>query len=229
VRRVPVRFWKRGEAEPRQGYITNVSPSGVFVHSGNPFPRGTRVRLEVLDPDVGFVVEGLVAHALKAPPTLQQVKPSGMGIRFLQVQELVSRLFRGGQEQPADAGVEAETGPDAEAPHDGIYPLRFASPREFLETFRREVQWGGVFVPTRFPAAVNAAVTVEIHPPRPPGPPQPAGDGGEVIRLPARVVQATSAEAADGDGEAGEAGMGVVFTDLEAAIAALRPAVLRQV
>jgi hypothetical protein len=154
------------------------------------------------------------------PPTLQQVKPSGMGIRFLQVEELVCRLFRDGQERLAEEGGAAGTEPDEEPPRDGVYPLRFTTPREFLETFRREVQWGGVFVPTRFPAAVNSPVTVEIHPP---------GDGGEAIRLPARVVQATTAEAADQDGEDGEAGMGVVFTDLEAAITALKPAVLRQV
>ena len=214
---MPVRFWKQGEAEARQGYITNVSARGAFLHSGNPYPRGSRVHLEVLDAEFGFVVEGVVAHALKVPPALQQVKASGMGIRFLQVEELVSYLFRGAKERPPQEAESAPLEPEA-APRDGVYALRFDSPREFLETFRREVQWGGVFVPTRFPAEVNAPVTVEIHPP---------GDSGDPIRLPARVVQATVAEPEDAEFADSVDGMGVVFTDLEAAIAALRPAVLR--
>jgi Tfp pilus assembly protein PilZ len=222
VRRIPVRFWKQGEQEPRNGYMTNVSATGIFVNTNHPLPGGTRIRVEVLDPQLGFVVEGRVAHAMKVAPALQQVRPSGMGIRFVPLEELVGALFRasGAAAPDHEAAAPMAEGP----PRDGVYPLRFATAHEFLDTFRREVQWGGVFVATDFPAEMNAPVTIEIHSP---------GDGGEPVRLPARVVKTNAAGPPQGDGdgegrdEGAPPGMGVVFTDLEAAIEVLRPVALR--
>ena len=93
ARRVPVRFWKRGEDKPRNGFTTNISNGGMFIGSNLVHGRGTRLRIEVLDPVYGFVVEGVVARANRSQPHMQQFRASGMGIRFLQVKELVEELF----------------------------------------------------------------------------------------------------------------------------------------
>ena len=93
ARRVAVRFWKKGEEKPRSGFTTNISNGGMFIGSSLVHGRGTRLRIEVLDPGSSFMVEGVVARAIRTQPALQGVRPSGMGIRFLQVSELVAELF----------------------------------------------------------------------------------------------------------------------------------------
>lgn len=93
ARRVAVRFWKKGEDKPRSGFTTNISKGGMFIGSNLVHGRGTRLRIEVLDPGSSFMVEGVVARAIRTQPAMQRVRPSGMGIRFLQVSELVAELF----------------------------------------------------------------------------------------------------------------------------------------
>lgn len=62
----------------------------MYIGTNRPAVRGDRVRVEVVDSERGFMVEGVVTHARKMPPELQHVKPSGMGIRFLHHDELLS-------------------------------------------------------------------------------------------------------------------------------------------
>jgi len=92
-RRVQVQFWKRGETRASPGYTTNISTTGMFLATNSPLPPGTRVRVEVLEGDRGFIVEGVVAHARKMPAELLRLSQSGMGIRFLSVEELVRELI----------------------------------------------------------------------------------------------------------------------------------------
>src|SRR4030095_12740022 len=137
-------------------YTTNISPTGMFIGTPSPLGKGARLRVEVLDTQRGFIVEAEVPHPPKPPPTLQQVKPSGMGIRFIQVDELIAELFGGSMVFRPD---------EEKPPKDNVYGVYFRGANHFLDTVRRDIQTGGIFVPTKFPAALNGQVTVEIHPP----------------------------------------------------------------
>jgi hypothetical protein len=93
ARRVQVQFWKQGDPHSYPGYTTNISTTGMFLATRSPFPQGTRLRIEVLERDRGFMVEGVVAHARKVRGELMRVTLPGMGIRFLSVDELVREMF----------------------------------------------------------------------------------------------------------------------------------------
>lgn len=93
-RRVQVNFWKRGDPTTYIGYTTNISMTGMFVATNSPMAGGSRIRIEVVaDRDRGFMIEGVVAHARKVRAELVRVTQSGMGVRFLTVEELVRELF----------------------------------------------------------------------------------------------------------------------------------------
>ena len=121
ARRVPVRFWKKGEEKHRSGFTTNISNGGMFIGSNLVHGRGTRLRIEVLDPLNGFVVEGVVARANRSQPHMQRIRASGMGIRFLQVSELVAELF------PTSAQVKPRPAP-APVPETASTPTRGTPP-----------------------------------------------------------------------------------------------------
>ena len=93
ARRVQVHFWKQGEPTSYVGYPTNISMTGMFIATISPMPPAARVRVEVIDRDRGFMVEGIVAHARKIRGELARVSQSGMGVRFLSVEELVRELI----------------------------------------------------------------------------------------------------------------------------------------
>jgi Tfp pilus assembly protein PilZ len=92
-RRVQVNFWKQGEPTSYIGYTTNISMTGMFIATNSPMPSGVRVRIEIVDRDRGFMVEGVVAHARKIRGELARLSQSGMGVRFLSVEELVRELI----------------------------------------------------------------------------------------------------------------------------------------
>jgi Tfp pilus assembly protein PilZ len=93
AKRLQVHFWRQAEPHPFPGYTTNLSTTGMFIATNTPLAQGTRVRVEVLDRDRGFVVEGVVAHARKVRGELARVSQSGMGVRFLSIEELVRELI----------------------------------------------------------------------------------------------------------------------------------------
>lgn len=92
-RRVQVQFWKRGELQAVPGYTTNISTTGMFVATTSPQTPGTRLRIEVIDGNHGFMVEGVVAHSRKVRGDMMRLTHPGMGIRFLSVEELVRELI----------------------------------------------------------------------------------------------------------------------------------------
>ena len=104
-RRVSVQFWKQGEPHPYPGFTTNISMTGMFIGTRSPMPSGTRVRIEVLG-ERGFMIEGVVAHARKVRGELARITQTGMGVRFLSVEELVRDLLPG-----AGGGEGAAVGP----------------------------------------------------------------------------------------------------------------------
>src|SRR5687767_401947 len=89
---VQVQFWKRGEPHAHPGYTTNISLTGMFIGTSSPLPPGTRLRVEVLEGNRGFMVEGVVAHARKVRGEMMRLSQPGMGVRFLSVEDLVREL-----------------------------------------------------------------------------------------------------------------------------------------
>jgi hypothetical protein len=238
-RRVQVQFWKRDEPHPYPGYTINISMTGMFIATRNPYPPGTRLRVEVLEGQRGFVIEGVVAHARKIHGELMRLTQPGMGVRFLSVEELVRELI------PAGHGIEELPGapPDpvppappspqpvqAPRPADpipalrentgasGTFAVHFLSPGEFVEVFQRDIVNGGLFVSTRYPGRLQETVNVELHPPFP-------GAGPVLVR--ARVVQRFEPSANGSPNLL--AGMGVELLDLPALVERLRPYVERKV
>jgi Tfp pilus assembly protein PilZ len=214
-RRARVQFWKRGETEATTGFTSNVSTSGMFVGTNTPLPRGTRVRIEVMEPP-GLFLEGVVAHAVKVAPGLQRVRQSGMGIRFLRGDEVLAELLAPPPPPPpktAPAAPEPPPAPIEEGPPKGlVYPVRFGDAQQLLEAFRRDLRNGGMFVATKYPAPLNTHVTVEIVPPA----------DGTRVRLPGAVTSVRPAAECRG---LEQPGMGVLFDDPQDVIAQLLPVV----
>jgi Tfp pilus assembly protein PilZ len=133
-----------------------------------------------------------------------------MGVQFVTVQELVAELIgrAGAPQAPAGEFEEAAVG-------EGHYRLRFASGEELLRVYRKDVVHGGLFVPTRKPAALRARIALEI-------------ELGVAELAPARLVaQVVHRIEPSGEGAGPNlvAGMGVHFEDPAAARAAFAPAV----
>ena len=98
-------FWRQGDPKPFIGYSTNISMAGMFIATNSPLVAGSRVRVELVDRERGFMVEGVVVHARKLH--LEKLTQSGMGVRFLDVEELVRELIPGGfAETPENAATD---------------------------------------------------------------------------------------------------------------------------
>ena len=68
----------------------------MFIVTNTPLSSGCRIRVELVDRERGFMMEGVVAHARKMAPALARLNQSGMGVRFLTVEELVRELIPSG-------------------------------------------------------------------------------------------------------------------------------------
>ncbi len=205
-RRIQVGFWKSGTAKRYRGYSANISTGGMYVETNNLISRGCRIRLEVGSGEHSFMAEAMVARVNKS---LQTLRPSGMGVRFLTVEELLGELI---PEIASGAAVSA-------ALPEGTYQLHFADRHQFLEVYQRDLSTGGLFIPTDQPAALNEVVTVEVS---------VAEAGIAPLTLQARVVQRLDPDmgtllspSAGGTGNL-MAGMGVEILGFEQALEALR-------
>jgi hypothetical protein len=92
-RQLDARLWKAGEEQPVAASIVNISVTGLFVRTPNVAPPGTRFRVEIIHSTGGFLIETVVARAIKTPPALQAAQPSGMGLRFLTPEALLEELL----------------------------------------------------------------------------------------------------------------------------------------
>jgi hypothetical protein len=213
-RRVEVQFWQAGQKIHR-GYSTNISASGMHISTANPLPPRSRLRIEVIHGDRGFLIEGVVAHRRAVHPELMKVTPPGMGVRFLSPDELIREIFpaKAGP-APGQAAGEGAQDAEVEPPQQEdlrTFAVRFASAKDFLGIYERDIVNGGLFVATSRPGRMRELVRIEIHPPGPVPTPIP---------LPARVVQRFEPEPGSG---AILVGMGVELLDLPSALARLRP------
>lgn len=218
-RRLPVRFWMQGETEPSSGFTVNISESGVFISTRRILGRGSRVRIEICDPQNPFVVEGVVARGMRSAPSLQSIRPSGIGVRFLTVTELIHELFPASSSTEPTPSKGAKPAPNPEAAarqSEGLqrYSVRLRDAKELRRAYDRDVVQGGLFVRTQSPASIGEQVLLEIHLP---------GDRTPPAELKARVVHVIS-PSDDTEGNPNLlAGMGVAFLDPRAALEALEP------
>ena len=182
-RRVQVRFWPEDEpARSYAGYSRNISATGMFLATIHPMKPGTLLVIEMQGESSTFNVKAKVMHSAKVSPLLQSVRPSGMGVRFIDRSRGLEDLL------PAD---EVQILDD----HDRkIFPIYFSTPQEFVEAYDRDIRNGGLFVPTSRPAQMDQEVAIELNLPR---------TEDAVMTLIARVVHVV--------GSGPEAGMGVAF------------------
>lgn len=212
-RRVEVQFWQVGQKIHR-GYSTNISAGGMHISTANPLPPRARLRIEVVHGERGFLIEGVVAHRRAVHPELMKVTPPGMGVRFLSPEELIREIFP--VEAGGTAGAVVGGGPPEalEEPRQEdvrIFTVRFASAKDFLGIYERDIVNGGLFVATSRPGRIRELVRVELHPP---------GPSPSPIQLPAQVVQRFEPEPGRG---VILVGMAVELLDLPAALDRLRP------
>jgi Tfp pilus assembly protein PilZ len=235
-RRIEVRFWRQGEAQPHSGFTTNISRTGIFLGTGYLLAPGERVRVEIVDPEKGFIAEGRVVRAHRVAQALRHVDQAGVGIRFLQPEELIEELLPAAGRSvaaPLRAGTavsvsEAETGESgpaavaapelaaspAAAASSRVVPVDFPDRSAFLSVYHRDLASGGLFVSTASPAALQEIVTIELRTPLPDQAP---------LRFEARVVHRFEPDAAVGSGRNLLSGMGLQFLEPERVKAALAP------
>jgi hypothetical protein len=217
----------------------------MFIVTNSPMSSGSRIRVEVVDRERGFMVEGVVAHARKMAPALARLNQSGMGVRFLAVDELVRELIPAGLGETEE--IPRETAPTAPMPEPlipppplpdppplpkapaapdrpavpvatagGSFTVRFSGVEEFLEVYRRDILQGGLFVSTLYPARLQETVSVEMFPP---------GLVVQPVLVRARVVQRFEPQADSGPNLL--SGMGLELLELPALLAVLAPVVQR--
>jgi hypothetical protein len=248
ARRVEVRFWRRGDPQAHSAFTTNISRTGMFLGTSLALVPGERLRLELLDDENGFAVEGQVARAHRVSVALRQVAQPGVGVQFLMPEQLIESFLpmHGRADQPGSAaqspaaaasflagavGAASAAGapPAASAARAGEAPpsvdpdvkivtVRFAEPSAFLSTFHRDIQFGGLFVSSDTPAELNEVIWIDVALPL-----------ADVALRPfaARVVQRFEPEAAVGGGRNVLSGMAVQFLEPERVVAELRPLIAR--
>ncbi len=178
-RRLQINYWLAGDDQIRSSYTTNVSIQGAFVATNAPSAPGTRLRLEFTG-DQGFIVESVVTHAARVSTSLQSIRASGMGIRFLSASELVSTMlpFHSEETEPipgsdsaasdTDRTSEGSTRSRASKRSDSqVYTVGFRNVGYLLNTIEEEIRFGGVFVATDSPAGLQEDVRVALALPAP--------------------------------------------------------------
>jgi Tfp pilus assembly protein PilZ len=242
-RRVRVRYWPKGfPSKATSGYTSDLSEGGTFVVADRPLRQGSRVQIEFLTDDGGFLLEGIVARSLTYPRELLKVRTAGMGIRFLTVRELVGELFptaatdregsaRPRAEEPDSLRDVLESGarrsersarrpnsssssspPPAAIPSEPSssdskrFPVRFESQDQLFDSWDKDLQYGGLFVSTAAPAALDSEVELVLQLPH---------RNGSGLHLKARVVHVHEPESGSRQ-ENLLAGMGVHVIDPEA-------------
>lgn len=232
-RRVEVRFWRRSSPQQQHvGFTIDVSKSGIFLGTSQQLEPGERIRLEFVDPERGFLVEGQVARVHRVSLALRHLEQPGVGVRFLSPAEMMQELLgqKGKPGQPRS--VSAPPPPSSErsgvqpiperpnpfappAPHadSKVVEVEFVDRASFLSVYQRDIASGGLFVTSSQSARLHEIVTVELKPPI--STPNP-------LRFEARVVHAVL----DGTNSGNAKGIGVQFLDPDRVRTTLAPLVL---
>lgn len=214
ARRLQVSYWLEGEEHARQGYTTNVSTTGAFIATNAPLAPGSRLRVE-FHVDKGFYVEAVVTHAARVSASLQSIRSSGMGIRFLTISELIGGLLPVGREHETEAIGESsrkravadvDGGDDRptsrRSQHQTTYTVGFRNVAYLLDAIDNEITFGGVFVPTDSPAGLQEEVRIALALPAP------------IKRtVHAEAIVVTVSDTSSASSESTINGMGVAFKD----------------
>ena len=86
-KRLTLRF---GTERPEKiGFTEDISREGIFIKAVYPYPKNTKLNIELTTPDNNIIkIEGVVMWAKKVPVNLMQfVKKGGMGIRIIRISE----------------------------------------------------------------------------------------------------------------------------------------------
>lgn len=204
-RRIQLRFWSLDERKPRKGFTHNVSVSGMFIATNAPFKPGTRILVEIPTTVEKLTLQAVVRYAARVDPILQKVKPSGMGIWFLTVEELMGELLK--LKKPSTV-VEKEDGEDAEVEESQelqgpVLTVAFATPHHFANTYERDIKYGGLFVPTAESVEEDDKVVLEFR---------FEWDPSLTVQVQANVIKKFAAAEGSATGEA-VSGVGVAFSD----------------
>jgi Tfp pilus assembly protein PilZ len=239
ARRIEIRFWRRGSPQQHNGFSVDVSKSGIFLGTLVQLEPGERIRLELVEKERNFIVEGQVARVHRVSLALRHLEQQGVGVRFLSPAELVQELLgnrgkpaaqkpvsdssaaipiRPAQAEPAAAPAASPVAP-ASAPSKAaggsrLVTVEFVDRTSFLNVYHRDIASGGLFVTTTEPAQMHEIVSVELRPPIATQNP---------LRFEARVVHCVDG-APTGSGSA--RGVGVQFLGPDRVRAALAPIVL---
>ena len=208
AQRIPVYYREHGQDKRSLGYTTNISATGMFLTCHRMVPRGTRLQLEVAERGASFFLEAVVTRTESVPPELRQVKPQGLGLRFLQIDELISELLPQVDSIPDPKASQAE--------QSGHFRVRFQDRQQFLEVLEKDIRQGGLFIVTDQPAGLQEVVQVELLPPGTPAP----------IQFRARVVHRIEPRT-DSGGVNLLAGMGVEFVEPREVVRACQAYALR--
>lgn len=194
ARRVQIRFWPEDEPDKSYaGYSRNISATGMFVSTAHPIKPGKILQVEFQGVEEPFRIRGQVMHSAKVSPMLQSVRPSGMGVKFLDRSTELEVL------------LPAEEIPPRGREGGRTFPVYFQSPDELHEVFERDIKNGGLFVPTARPAPMHAEVRIELHLPAP---------ADRVVTFDAEVVHRV--------GSGPRPGMGIAFEDQAEVVEALK-------
>lgn len=216
-RRLQLRFWSLEDKTPRNGFTQDISVTGMFICTNSPFRSKTRVAIEMPVGGDKIQLQGEVRHARRVDPVLRKVKNSGMGIRLLKVEEVMSEVLRlrkaltmvaeGGENPVGNAEPRALRASRAAT----VFPVSFASANELARSFNRDLRHGGLFVATPTPAERNERVRLEFR---------FDWDPDKRISVEAQVVKRFVAAEGSATGEQ-VTGMGVAFSDPAEVIARL--------
>ena len=209
-RRIALHFWSQEDKSPRKGFSQNVSVVGMFVSTNAPFKPGTRIFLEIPSGKDKLVFQAEVRFSARVDLALQRVKPSGMGVRLLRVDEVMGELLKlkatGVEviaEKPQPKTSEVATPEEPSVPADEVFPISFATPRDLVNSYERDIKYGGLFIASPEPAEQEEPVVLEFR---------FAWDDAQVIQVQAQVVKKFAFAEGSVAGEA-VSGMGVAFSD----------------
>ena len=206
-RRIQLRFWSADDKNPRKGFTQNISVMGMFVSTNSPFKPGVRVFLEIPSGQDKLVFQAVVRYSARVDPLLYKVKLSGMGVRLLRVDEVMSELLK-----LKAAGVEVTEEPDSPAAEVADEPsglegtafsFTYEKPHDLINSYERDIKYGGLFIASSAPGEQDEKVVIEFR---------FDWDPAQVVRIQAQVVKRFASAEGSVAGES-VSGMGVAFSD----------------
>jgi len=206
--RVNVRFNKKGDEEFAVGYTKNISPGGLFIGTNRPLPPGSEIVVEIKEGGKEMRQRpAVVVHAARVSPLLARVRTSGMGVRYLDLDEPaeVTTVPRKREEKRIR---EPEVAEDPSMPE---LQVDLSDVERFREAFRRDIQYGLIFAQSPAALETDQEVAVRVL--------TPGAPGGTSLR--ARVDRETICRI-EAYGELGGAGFMLVFVEADRALSLLR-------